>query len=176
MGTGERLTFQKGCSITPQLRSRALLEEQGYLTATVESRKRFPAKKVPCRSCGAQPMVDIKQDLFGCFDLLCVHPQKRETLYVQVTSHTNHATRRNKILASMEAKLVLLAGGRIAVHSWKLDDGINRWIVREEEITLKDFRQAFAYPDTVTQLLEIRRKAKKPDYPADATLFAAASP
>lgn len=71
---------------------------------------------------------------------------------------------------------MLLAGAKIEIHSWAKDEGLNRWTVRREKITLKDYRQAFAYPDTVAQLLEIRRKAKKPDFPADATLFAAASP
>lgn len=159
---------------TPQVRSRELLAEEGYLVATVESRKSFPpkdkAKRVPCRACGHQPLIDIKVDLWNCFDLIAEHPQKQERLYVQVTSGAHHAERRNKILASFEAKLVLMAGARILVHSWKKDESINRWTIREEEITLKDFRQAFAYPNTVKELLEIRRKAKKPDLPPGTTL------
>jgi hypothetical protein len=156
---------------TPQIRSRELLTEEGYLVATVEGKKRFPAKgKGPCRTCGHQPLVEISVDLWNCFDLIAEHPQKRERIYVQVTSHTNHATRRNKILASFEAKLVLLAGARILVHSWRKDERLNRWTIREEEITLKDFQQAPHYPSTVAQLMEIRRRAKKPDLPPGTTL------
>ncbi len=144
---------------TPQVRSRELLADEGYLVATVESIKRFPpkdpAKRVPCRACGHAPLVEIKVDLWNCFDLIAEHPQKQERIYVQVTSAANHATRRNKVLSSFEAKLVLLAG---------------RWTIREEEITLKHFQQAFAYPNTVKALQEIRRKAKKPDLPPGTSL------
>ncbi len=159
---------------TPQVRSRELLADEGYLVATVESIKRFPpkdpAKRVPCRACGHAPLVEIKVDLWNCFDLIAEHPQKQERIYVQVTSAANHATRRNKVLSSFEAKLVLLAGARIMIHSWKKDERLNRWTIREEEITLKHFQQAFAYPNTVKALQEIRRKAKKPDLPPGTSL------
>jgi hypothetical protein len=159
---------------TPQIRSRELLTQEGYLVATVESKKRFPpkdpAKRVPCRTCGHQQLIEISIDLLGFADILAIHPQKREFVLVQATSAANHATRRNKILASFEAKLVLLAGARILVHSWRKDERLNRWTIREEEITLKDFQQAPHYPSTVAQLMEIRRRAKKPDLPPGATL------
>jgi hypothetical protein len=156
---------------TPMVRSRELLAEEGYLVATIESKKEFPDKKErPCFACQHQPMIRIKQDLFGCFDLLAEHPQKRERLYVQVTAGTHHTDRMKKILASFEAKLVLMAGARIIVHTWNKNEDLNRWTVREEEITLKHFKQAFAYPNTVKELMEIRRKEKKPDLPPGSTL------
>ena len=156
---------------TPQVRSREMLQDQGYLIATVEARKSFPdKKKSACRVCGHQPMIDIKADLFNAFDILAVHPEKKEFAFVQVTSAANHSTRKNKILASMEAKLVLLAGAKIWVHSWRKDEDLNRWVVREEEITLKDYAQAPHYPNNVKQLLEIRRRAKAPDLPPGSTL------
>jgi hypothetical protein len=158
-------------SVTPQLRSRELLAEQGYLVATIESKKEFPDKEEKrCPACNHQPMIRIKQDLYGCFDLLCEHPQKRERVYVQVTAGTHHTDRMKKILASFEAKLVLMAGARILVHTWNKDDDLNRWTIREEEITLKHFAQAFAYPNTVAELREIRRKEKKDDLPPGTSL------
>lgn len=153
-----------------------MLHEEGWLVASVERQKKFPkrnkdkTKIPPCAVCGQQEMIEIKEDLWNCFDLICEHPQKQERMYVQVTAGTHHTDRKKKILASFEAKLVLLAGAKIRIHTWNKDDAIDRWVVRDEEITLKDFRQAFAYPNTVKDMLEIRRKAKAPDLPPGSTL------
>lgn len=92
-----------------------------------------------------------------------------EIIFVQTTSRANHSTRRNKILGSMEAKLVLLSGARILLQSWALNDK-NRWEFKDEWITLKEFESAHFYPNTVAELAEIKRKAKRPDLPAGATL------
>lgn len=157
--------------MTPQLRSRLNLTERGYLVATVEGRKKFPQKdKAECHHCHRPYLVEIKTDMWNCFDLVAEHPQRKERIYVQVTGDSggNHATRRNRILASFEAKLVLMAGARILIQSWKKVD--NRVQVREEEIVLADYKQAFAYPNTVAELVEIRRKAKRPDLPPGTTL------
>lgn len=156
---------------TPQLRSRQNLTERGYLVATVEGLKRFPDKKrSQCRACGHIPLIEIKSDMWGCFDLVAEHPQSRERIYVQVTGDSggNHAKRRNTILSSFEAKLVLMAGARILIQSWKKVN--NRFQVREEEIFLADYTQAPHYPNTVAELMEIRRKEKKPYLPKGATL------
>ena len=157
---------------TPQVRSRELLTLEGYLVATVESPKEFPDRKhpVPCRACGHRKMIRIKTDLFNAFDIIGFHPLTREVLLVQVTSAAHHAERKNKILASMEAKLVLLAGCRVMIHSWKKDERHNRWVIREEEITLKDYAHAPHYPNDVQSLREIKAKEKKPDLPPGATL------
>lgn len=156
---------------TPQVRSRTNLSTRGYLVGTVEGKKKFPdKKKTPCHACGRDFMIEISVDLFNVFDLVAIHPQRREHLYVQVTEQSHHAERKNKILASFEAKLILLAGGKIMIQSWKKNDKINRYELREEMITIEDFKQALAYPDTVAELLEIRRKEKKPDLPKGSTL------
>jgi hypothetical protein len=147
------------------------LTEAGWLVATVEQRKSFPDRKqTACPLCGHRPLIEIKGDLFGCFDLVAEHPQLQERAYVQVTSYANHAARRNKILASMETKLLLLAGARVVIHSWRKDEDRGRWVLRAEEITLRDFRQAFNYPSDVKGLREIRRREKLPDLPLGASL------
>ena len=157
--------------MTPQLRSREMLTEEGWLVWTVEQHKSFPDKKQePCLHCGHQPLVEIKLDLFGCFDLIAEHPLYKERLYVQVTSYTNHATRRNKVLSTFETKLLLMAGARVKIHSWRKDERLNRWVIREEEIKLRDFAQAPHYPNSVREMREIRRRAKAPDLPPGATL------
>lgn len=135
-----------------QRRTEALLRSKGYLTASVERRKRFPQRgTVPCKMCGAVKMLDIASDLWNVFDLIAVRipidSNYSNVVFVQVTSSTNHATRRNKILASSEAKLCILAGARILIQSWRKKD--NRWQAADEWITIDQFVQGL--PDTVEQ-------------------------
>ncbi len=157
--------------MTPSQRTRDYYSARGYLIATVERRKEFPdKKKPPCKLCHHQPRISIAVDLWNCFDLLAVHPLRPgEFLLIQTTTRDNHSTRRNKILASMEAKLCLLAGCKIVVQSWRQDVN-KRWQPFNEEIVLADYKQAVSYPNTVAELLEIRRKEKKPDFPSGSTL------
>jgi hypothetical protein len=159
---------------TPQQRTRDNLTARGYLVGTVEGKKRFPdRKKHACRACGHVPMIEISVDLWSVFDIVAICPESGlavdPIVFVQTTSRANHSTRRNKILGSMEAKLVLLSGARILLQSWAQDDR-GRWHPFDEWITLKEFESAHFYPNTVAELLEIRRKEKKPDLPAGSTL------
>lgn len=159
--------------MTPQQRTRDNLTARGYLVGTVEKKKKFPdRKKGPCRACGNQPMIEISSDLWEIFDIVGVNPQAAypDVIFVQTTSRNNHSTRRNKILGSMEAKLVLLSGCRILVQSWRQKEERARWEVFDEWITLDQFKQALAYPNTVAELVEIKRKAKKGDLPPGSTL------
>lgn len=156
--------------MTPQQRTRDYLTAQGYLVGTVESKKSFPdRKKGPCRSCGHQPLISVSVDLFNVFDVIALHPNGLlPVIFVQTTSRANHSTRRNKILSSMEAKLVLLSGCGILLQSWAKTDG--RWQPKDEWITTEDYKSALHYPSDVPGLLEIKRRAKKPDLPAGSTL------
>ena len=160
---------------TPQQRTRDNLTARGYLVGTVEGKKRFPdRKKHACKACGHVPMIEISVDLWNVFDIVAIKPGTinnplPEPLFVQTTSRANHSTRRNKILGSMEAKLVLLSGSRILLQSWALNEK-NRWEVKDEWITLKEFESAHFYPNTVAELMEIRRKEKRPDLPVGSTL------
>ncbi len=169
--------------MTPQQMTRNNLTARGYLVGTVERRKKFPdRKKGPCRACGHQPMIEISSDLWEIFDIVALHPLegKQEgpfyyqhgnpVVFVQTTSRANHSTRRNKILGSMEAKLVLLSGARILLQSWSQKSAGGRWECKDEWITLKEFESAHHYPNTVAELVEIRRKEKKPDLPSGSTL------
>ncbi len=162
--------------ISPQQRTRNNLTERGYLVGGVERRKKFPdRKKSPCSICGHQPMVEISDDLWGVFDIVAVKPvidsNYSDVVFVQTTSRNNHAARRNKILASMESKLVLLSGARILIQSWRQTAGErSKWVNYDEWITLDMYKQAPHYPDTVRGLMEIRRKDNKPDLPPGTTL------
>jgi len=156
--------------MTPQQRTRDNLTARGYLVGTVEKKKKFPdRKKGPCRTCGVQPMIEISSDLWEIFDIVAVKPAPNfyeSPLFVQTTSRANHSTRRNKILASMEAKLVLLSGARILIQSWYQPEGKGTsWEFKDEWIDLGMYRQAPNYPNTVAELVEIKRKAKLPALP-----------
>lgn len=110
-------------------------------------------------------------DLFNCFDIIGFKPNCQDVILVQTTSRANHSTRRNKILASMEAKLILLSGARILLQSWyQLEGKGSRWESKEEFITLDMYQSAPHYPNTVAELVEIKRKAKKPDLPPGSSL------
>ena len=153
---------------TPQARTGKNLTERGYLVGTVEGKKRFPDKqRSTCHACGHVPMIEISSDLWNVFDVIAVHPGKLvfDIVFVQTTSRDHCSHRRNKILASMEAKLVLLSGARILLQSWDKDEKINRWVVRDEWITLEMFKQAVSYPNTVAELMGLKGKEKKSEFP-----------
>jgi hypothetical protein len=165
-----------------QARTEKLLRQRGYLTGSVERRKRFPARGKPaCKACGAMPMIDIASDLWNVFDLIAVKPLyyhgtsrlMNGTVFVQVTSASNHADRRNKIIASNEAKLCLKAGAQILIESWRKNG--NRWEARDEWISLDQFAVGLA--DTAEQFYEdaarlklLDRKQKLPALPPGTTL------
>jgi hypothetical protein len=156
-----------------QRRSEALLRQRGYLTASVERRKRFPARGKPaCKACGVVPMIDIASDLWNAFDLIAIRPgeqwvedeyghgasmlPKLEMVFVQVTSASNHADRRNKIIASAEAKLCLLAGAKVLIQSWKKVQ--HRYQAHNEWISLDQF--VFGLADTAEQFYEDEKRHK----------------
>ena len=160
---------------SPQQMTRNNLTARGYLVGSVERRKKFPdRKKHPCKACGNIPMIEISSDLFEIFDIVALHPLDpagyTQIVFVQTTSRANHSTRRNKILGSMEAKLVLLSGARILLQSWSQKSKGGHWECHDEWIELKQFESAHFYPNTVAELMELKRKANKPDLPPGSTL------
>ena len=160
---------------TPQQRTMDNLTARGYLCGSTERRKSFPdRKKHQCKACGHVPLINISVDLWNVFDLVALKLENQmdygNTIFVQTTSRNNHSTRRNKILSSMEAKLVLLSGARILIQSWRQKEARGRWEVLDEWITLDMYAQAPHYPNTVAELVEIRRKEKKQDLPPGTTL------
>ena len=160
--------------MTPQQRTRNNLTARGYLVGSVERRKKFPDRKTgQCHACGHLPMIEITSDLWEIFDVVAIMPAPvfphHGTVFVQTTDHSHRAHRRNKILGSMEAKLVLLSGARILLQTWGQNQK-DRWECYDEWITLKEFESAHFYPTTVAELVEIRRKEKKADLPVGSTL------
>jgi hypothetical protein len=60
----------------------------------------------------------ISHDLFGCIDVVAVHPTRRETLFVQCTSASNFASRLRKTMAQPETRDLLRGGVRIEIWGW----------------------------------------------------------
>ncbi len=103
---------------SPTQRSKKALEDAGYLVAVVER---------------WNPHAHIRQDLFGCIDLLGI--REGETVGVQVTSASNVAARLSKLNASPALPLLKLAGWRVEVHGWaKPTKTLRRWRQRVEVV------------------------------------------
>jgi hypothetical protein len=57
--------------------------------------------------------------LFGCFDVLAVHPVRREMVLIQTTTVGHLAHRLAKVKAAAELPGLLAAGCKVQVHGWK---------------------------------------------------------
>ena len=92
---------------SPLQRSKAALEEAGYLVWITETWNAFAR---------------IRQDLWGIADLICLRGE--EVLAVQVTSRNNVSARCKKIADAPTIGPIRAAGIRVEVHGWgKLADG-----------------------------------------------------
>lgn len=119
-------------SKSPSARSAEVFRGQGYIVEQCERWIPYTNRRVD----------------FGNFADQIIFRPGGPIVAVQVTSGSNHAARRTKILAEPKARLWLEAGGRIFIHSWAKrckvgPDGkrqaVKTWQVREVEITLADY-------------------------------------
>jgi hypothetical protein len=99
--------------MTPTARTLVELRAHGWLPAVVES---------------WIPHANIRQDLYGCIDVLACKPGE-PILAIQATSGSNHAARVAKAKAEPRLIVWLQAGGTFAVWSWDKVEG--RWMVRK---------------------------------------------
>lgn len=103
---------------SPTSRSKALLEERGYMVDVVE-------RWIP----GA----NIRRDLFHLWDLLAIHRETGAVCAVQTTSASGVSARLKKIGDSPNIATVRKAGWALFVHGWRKKGG--RWVVREEDVS-----------------------------------------
>lgn len=82
-------------------RTTKMMQDQGYMVATVEYFNYYTRRK---------------HDLFGCIDLLAIG--NGETIAIQVTSKSNMSARIKKIEASEALPEMLRSKWRILVHGW----------------------------------------------------------
>jgi carbonic anhydrase len=101
---------------SPTVRSKALLEKEGYLVAVVEK---------------WNPHARIRQDLYGFIDLLAV--SEKGTIAVQTTSYNHVSERVKKIADHVNVSQVRKAGWTILVHGWHKVG--SRWQVRVVDVS-----------------------------------------
>lgn len=94
------------------------------------ARRGWIAEKVEQRL----PRCFVTKDFLGCIDIIAL--AGRTILGIQVTSRSNHASRRNKAIAEPRLHAWFNAGGRMAI--WSYDTDPSKGIVfREEEILVE---------------------------------------
>lgn len=82
------------------------------------------------------PHARIRQDLFGCIDLLVLNGG---ILGVQACAGSSHSARTKKALAEPRLKTWLLSGGRFEVWSWAKRGPrgqVKRWTLRRTSVEL----------------------------------------
>lgn len=81
----------------------------------------------------------VRQDLFGCIDIIVIDDLEQGPLAVQATSGSGHAARRKKSIAEPRLKLWLESPARFEVWSWSQRGPKGKrklWTLRREPITL----------------------------------------
>ena len=102
---------------SPLSRSKALLQDEGYLVAIVEHWNAFAR---------------IRQDLFGFLDLLAI--RENEIVGIQVTSASNVAARVKKISTHENIAMVRKSGIGVFVHGWGKNKS-GKWICRVVDLS-----------------------------------------
>lgn len=110
--------------MTPTQRTLKNLRENGWIVQVVERWNSFAR---------------IRQDLFGCIDIVAVKGDSRGVFGVQATSGNNVAARIQKSVAEPKLRAWLQAGNRFAVVGWSKRGPrgkVKRWEPRWQEIDL----------------------------------------
>lgn len=98
---------------SPTQRTLEKLRSEGYTVAVVER---------------WNPHARIRQDLYGCIDVLAVGNGK--TIAVQATSGSNVAARVTKLTEAEALSDMRSAGWTILVHGWRKSKN-GQWVLRE---------------------------------------------
>lgn len=123
---------------TPTARTLELLRRSGYLAGVVE--------------CWI-PRLNRHRDLFGCIDVLAVHPHREQgVLAIQATTCAHVADRLKKAQGRPELRTWLSAGNRFEVWGWT--KRVGKWQVKRVEVRAGDL-------ETVTLQAPPRRRRKE---------------
>lgn len=90
---------------SPTSRSLAYLRKLGYTCQVVEKFNPFSKTRI---------------DLFGCIDIVAIHPDEIGALGVQVTSRAHVPDRVKKCKAEPKIEVWLQAKNKLEVHGWGL--------------------------------------------------------
>ncbi len=109
---------------SPTSRSLDFLRQAGYLADVTE---RWIAQ------------AGVRRDLFGCIDLVAIHPRETGVLGVQATSLSNVSTRIAKAKGIPALRVWLTAGCRFEVWGWAKRG--KRWRVKRIELRGEDLAE-----------------------------------
>lgn len=110
---------------SPTQRSLEYCRKNGWIAGVVEKWNQFAR---------------VRQDLFGCIDLIVIDDLEQGPLAVQATSGSGHAARRKKSVAEPRLKLWLESPARFEIWSWSKQGPRGKrkvWTLRREPITLE---------------------------------------
>jgi hypothetical protein len=127
---------------SPTARALADLRKDGRIAAIVERWNQW---------------AKVRQDLFGFADILYL--TEGSIVALQVTSATNHAARRTKILVEPNALAWLKAGGLIELWSFAKQGPrgkVKKWVCRKEEIVEADFTKRPVRPEVTAQVQRVK--------------------
>lgn len=79
------------------------------------------------------PAAQVRRDLFGCIDIVAL-TKSGKVLWVQTTSASNMAARRDKLKDNEILPFLTMNGNRVLLHGWQKKNG--RWACKEEEVTV----------------------------------------
>ncbi len=81
------------------------------------------------------PWAKIRQDLFGCIDVVAVHPDHKGVLGIQATTKTHITTRCKKINDNDNAQVWMEAGNDLYVWGWFKEK--NKWTHKKVKMLLR---------------------------------------
>lgn len=108
--------------MSPTARTLQYFREQGCIAAVVEK---------------WNPHAKIRQDLFGCIDLLVI--QGRKLIAIQATSGTNHNARMTKCIGNDKLCAYLYTGNLFEIFSWSKKGPRGKakhWVPRVTQLTV----------------------------------------
>ncbi len=99
------------------------------------------------------PHANIRRDLFGCIDLVAVHPREAGVLGVQATTAGNIAARLHKARCLPALRIWLTSGNHFQVWGWTKRG--KRWRVRIVAVRAEDLAAE------ILEALPRRRRLRK---------------
>ncbi len=89
------------------------------------------------------PHAKVRQDLFGCIDILAMLPKMKQILGIQATSGSNHSARMRKAMEEPKLHEWLRAGGHFVVWSWSKTGAKGKRKVWTPRVTTPDGEERF---------------------------------
>lgn len=118
--------------MTPTERSLKLLRDAGFTVQKVERWQSFFGRNTGGGH-AALGRGGLRIDLFGCIDLIAIHPE-HGICGIQCGAKSGHSGHRKKILSEPRARMWIASGGRLVLHSWGKIKGATKRLHYEAKI------------------------------------------